>query len=217
MYKMKVLTMVSILSFAHSSPTSKLCSHQFREDQESSGWSEFLSSGLFLPAPGGSTSHHMKRLRHSLAELAAILAYHKEEYVQDMMGESFTQIDRELGDLQYPALAPDTHKDSFLAAYSLFQRLALSIEVVTTDLRHHQHSVHKMWRLSSHTVASILRSIYTELVMKRVEIPEPLTRNVLPDTMRCLPFSAYRDTRDFLVLRHTLQAAEIYSKLLEKK
>ena len=177
------------------------------------------------------TDHHMKRLRHKLAELIAILDFYKEKYAQDVFGDSFQQLDNELGDLHYKEIIPlnselvvgntedqmdqVSSESSFLEAYSIFQRLALSLEVVTTDLQHHQHSTKRMWRASSHTVSNILRNIYTELVMKRVDIPNALTRDVIPQSMRCMPFSAYRDTRDFIVLRHLMQAAQFYSQLLD--
>ena len=106
-------------------------------------------------------------------------------------------------------------ESSFLEAYSIFQRLSVSLEVVTTDLQHHHYSTNRMWRASSHTVSNILRNIYTELVMKEVDIPAALNRNVIPPSMRCLPFSAYRDTRDFIVLRHLMQAAQWHSQLME--
>ena len=108
-----------------------------------------------------------------------------------------------------------SRESSFLEAYSIFQRLSLSIEIVITDLQHHKHSTNRMWRASSHTVSNILRNIYTELVMKGVDIPTALNRNVIPPSMRCLPFSAYRDTRDFIVLRHLMQAAQWHSQLME--
>jgi hypothetical protein len=51
--------------------------------------------------------------------------------------------------------------------------------------------------------------------MKGDNVPAPLTRDIIPQSMRCLTFSAYRDTRDFIILRHLMQAAHFYSQLLE--
>ena len=193
---------------------------------QSSAWKVLLESGRFAPVQDN-TDHHMKRLRHKLAELVAIIDFHMEKYSQDVFGDSFRQIEKELGDLQYPAVIPAgseilsdntyqvSSESSFLEAYSIFQRLALSLEIVTTDLQHNQHATNRMWRASSRTVSNILRNIYTELVMKGVNIPAPLTRYIIPQSMRCLPFSAYRDTRDFIVLGHLIQAANFYSQLLE--
>jgi hypothetical protein len=108
----------------------------------------------------------MKRLRHKLAELAAIIDFHKEKYAQDVFGDSFQQIEKELGDLKYPAVIPAgseilsdnayqmSNESSFLEAYSIFQRLALSLEIVTTDLQHHQHTTNRMWRACRHTVSN---------------------------------------------------------------
>jgi len=230
----KIFTVLLTLSSIQTSPiiqsqSLELCSHQFSEalPLDSSSWGVFLESGLLTPSQDN-TNHHVKRLKHKLAELVAIIDFHKEEYAQDIFGASYNQIDTELGDLYYPEVIPewsqilqgsDYHvlsQSSVLEAYSIFQRLALSIEVVTIDHTQHRESIKKIWRMSRITVDNILRNIYTELVMRGVSIPAPLTRNIIPDTIRCLPFSAYRDTRDFLLLRHTLQAAMIYSYRLEE-
>ena len=169
----------------------------------------------------------MKRLRHKLAELAAVINLNKEKYVQDLFGDSFRQIEKEIGDLNYPEVIPlgsemlsdledqVCKESSFLEAYSIFQRLSLALEVITTDLKHHRQYVNRMWRLSTRTVSNILKNIYTELVMNGVSIPAPLNRDTIPQNIRCLPYSSYRDTRDFIILRHLLQAAQFYSQLLE--
>ena len=232
MYAFNTFVLCLTLSYSLASPLtshdSPLCSHHFTEDlpRQSSAWKVFLDSGIFSPVQDNS-NHHLRRLRHKLAEVAAIIDLHKEKYAEYVFGDSFEQIKKELGDLHYPEIIPFGSEmlidpadqrpgtSSFLEAYSIFQRLALSLEVVTTDLNHHQHSAHKMWRLSSRTVSNILRNIYTELVMKGVSIPEPLTRDIIPESMRCLPFSSYRDTRDFIILRHLMQAVEFYSQLWE--
>ena len=234
MCSVKFIVFFSTFSLGESSPlpshdsNSPGCSHHFTEDlpMQSSAWRVLLESGRFAPVQDN-TDHHMKRLRHKLAELAAIIDFHNEKYAQDVFGDSFQQIEKELGDLKYPAVIPagseilsdnayqGSDESSFLEAYSIFQRLALSLEIVTTDLQHHQHTTNRMWRASSRTVSNILRNIYTELVMKGVRIPAPLTRDIIPQSMRCLPFSAYKDTRDFIVLRQLMQAAQFYSQLLE--
>ena len=196
------------------------CSHQLTTDQQSSSWSVFLESGILVP-PQDNTDHHIKRLKHKLAELAAIIDSHKDDYTQDIFGEPYNKIDKELGELSYPSLVleysplPVLSQSSLLASYSIFQHLAISIEVVTID-HHHHHYTNKMWRLITITVDNILKNIYTELVMKGISIPAPLTRNIMPSTMRCLPFSANRDIRDFLVLRHILEHVLGYSARLEE-
>ena len=143
-----------------------------------------------------------------------------------MFGESYRKINKELEDLRFPELIPrrlkmlDNFTDkalsesSFLEAYSIFQHLAISVEIVRNDQKHHHYSTNKMWRLITRTVNIILRNIYTELVMKGVTIPTPLTRNIIPEIIRCLPNSAYRHTRDFIVLRDLLLAGQIYKQLL---
>ena len=216
-----VITLSSVQSFPIIlSQIPAECSHQFSADPESSSWSEFLESGILVPAQDN-TDHHILRLKHKLAELVTVIDIYKDDYTQDIFGEPYNKIDKELEDLAYPSLIseysplPALSESSLLAAYSLFQHLAISIEVVTTDQQHH-HNTNKMWRLSSIYVDSILKNIYIELVMKGVTIPSPLTRNIVPGTMRCLPFSANRDIRDFLILRHLLHSALNYSAMLEE-
>ena len=248
----EIFAMILIMSPTQPSPiiSSKShadCSHQFSADPQTSSWAVFLESGVLAPQQNNS-NHHIKRLKHKLAELAAIIDFHKEKYVQDIFNESYSQIYKELAHLAYPLLIlekPEISKDSsddfltessltessltesslaessltessLLEAYSIYQRLALSIEVITVDLVHYHNSTNKMWRECTGMVDNILRNIYTELVMKDFSIPSPLTRNLIPDTMRCLPFSAERDTRDFIVLRHLLEATLSYSQKLEK-
>ena len=67
---------------------------------QSSAWKVLLESGRFSPVKDN-TDHHMKRLRHKLAELVAIIDFHKEKYAQDVFGDSFHQLDQELGDPDY--------------------------------------------------------------------------------------------------------------------
>ena len=196
------------------------CSHQLTTDQQSSSWSVFLESGILVP-PQDNTDHHIKRLKHKLAELAAIIDSHKDDYTQDIFGEPYNKIDKELGELSYPSLVleypppPVLSQSSLLESYSIFQHLDISIEVVTID-HHHHHYTNKMWRLITITVDNILKNIYTELVMKDISIPAPITRNIMPNTMRCLPSSANRDIRDFLVLRQILENVLSYSARLEE-
>jgi len=231
------LVILMIISLTHSSPlvksASPWCSYHLtkRSSLQSSKWKKFLDSGMFNPTRDikvirDDTGHHIKRLRHKLSELVAIINFHKDRYVEDLFSESYDKIDKELEDLHFLDLIPSRLKlldnsandrlneSSFLEAYSIFQHLAISIEIVTSDQKYHHHSTNKMWRLITHTVNIILRNIYTELVIKGVSIPIPLTRNIIPDTLRCIPISVYRNTRDFIVLRDLLLAGQIYTKVL---
>ena len=222
----KIFVTVLMLSSVQSSPIilsliPSECSHQLTTDQESSSWSSFLESGVLVPVQDN-TDHNIKRLKHNLAELVAIIDFYKDEYTKDTFGEPYNKIDKELEELAYPSLIleysplPVLSDSSLLASYSVFQHLAISIEVVTDDHQHHHHYTDKMWRLITIYVDTILKNIYTELVMRGIFIPAPLARNIIPDTMRCLPFSANRDIRDFLILRHLLHSALNYSARLEE-
>ena len=79
------------------------CSHQLNNDLQSSSWGVFLESGILVPAQDN-TDHHIKRLKHTLAELAAIIDHHKDDYTQDIFGEPYNKTDKELEDLAYPIL-----------------------------------------------------------------------------------------------------------------
>ena len=65
----------------------------------------------------------------------------------------------------------------------------------------------RMWRVIRVLLDNILRNIYTSLVVTGQEVPEPLTRRVMPEYIRCVLHSTYRDTRDFIMLRTIRQVA----------
>ena len=173
----------------------------------------------------------MNRLRHKLAELLAIIDFHKEDYAQTLFEESYEDLESQLGNLYYPEVIPRdsqilmsdastvSRNRSMLEAYSIFQRLALALEIVIVDLNHNidhsdRRATKRMWRRSSLTVTNILKNIYADLVMKGLDIPEPIHRETIPNNLRCLQFTAFRDTRDFIILRHLKDAANYYSELL---
>ena len=101
-----------LFSFLSTSPlpsiTSYSCSHHFTENfpSKSSSWKEFLDSKKLSPIKDN-TNHHIKRLKHKLAELVAIIDFHKEKYAEDVFADSFDQLDKELGDLHYTAIIPE--------------------------------------------------------------------------------------------------------------
>ena len=94
---------VIVLSCVSTSPlpshVSPLCSHHFTEDipLESSRWKVLLESGRFSPV-ADRTDHHMKRLRHKLAELIAIIDFYMEKYAQVGFRDSFCQLGKEMKD-----------------------------------------------------------------------------------------------------------------------
>jgi hypothetical protein len=90
----KCIVFLLIFSLGQSSPlpshdsNSPSCTHHFTEDlpNQSSAWKVLMESGRFAPVQNN-TDHHMKRLRHKLAELVAIIEFHKEKYAQDVFGD----------------------------------------------------------------------------------------------------------------------------------
>ena len=193
---------------------------------ESSNWKEFLESGRFIPHPDPE-KHHIRRLRHKLEEVNAIIDFYKDKYSQAVFGDSFDQLNEELGELHYPEVIPEeseviTHNEnvkvgekSFLEAYSIFQRLAIALEVILSDEAEKKSISSKMWRASNRMVNTILTNLYTELLTQGVDIPAPLPRNTLPQTVLCLQSDAYKDVRDFVILRHLRIASDFYSKMLQ--
>ena len=65
-----------------------------------------------------------------------------------------------------------------------------------------------MWQQVENQIQAILELPYASLAEKEA----PLSWKVLPDGFRCARDSVSRDVRDFLVLRHILEAASFYMK-----
>ena len=103
-------------------------------------------------------------------------------------------------------------------AYDTFQRLAILVEVVKVDISHHRDAsrgTKHLWQLVERGLKRVLEQVYMELSTTTVQLPLPLTREVVPDWLRCMDHSVERDTRDFIVLRETLQAAVFFHRQLE--
>ena len=194
-----VFVAMTLLAACHSIPTTNKCPHQY----DLPTWREH--SGSFSPVSDG-TSHHLNRLKLKMASLVFII---KEGGFKK---EDNTQMNRDLKHYGYNDIfsaeyvtAPG-ESSLFSQAYEKFQLLYLATEVVQNDLLHHDvdDDIMRLWSDISNLLLDIIKNIYTEFVMQEVEPISPLARSRIPRSLKCIEHSAYRDTRDFVILRHLL-------------
>merc|ERR1712037_653538 len=101
-------------------------------------------------------------------------------------------------------------------AYDTFQRIALGLEVVRTDLEHHEdgsENVNQLWRRVEVQVQEVLVNLLTELEV-RGSTSATLTMAALPQSLRCEVHEVVRNQRDFIILRHVLHAASYFTTTL---
>ena len=116
--------------------------------------------------------------------------------------------------MRYNFLVPSTalaDPTDLAAAYDVFQRLALAVEVVRLDMNYHGDAKMRtsfMWRKVDLHFTRILKVLY----LTQSGRGSVLTQDVLPPYFWCVPHSVSRRLRDFLVLRHILKAAAFFSK-----
>ena len=108
-------------------------------------------------------------------------------------------------------------------AYDTFQRIALVLEVVKADLEYHNDGtdgVRQLWRMVEDQVEGVLVNLFIELETRGIDGPT-LSMAVLPPSLRCEQSrqeqsSVTRNHRDFVILRHVLHAASIFSSALNQ-
>ena len=200
------------------------CSHL---PVSSSRWLEKLLVSHQHPNPISSHGHgnHLARLHTNLRELAMMIENKKERFARDEMDTTYSYLDQAHSHISYEAvlprgaLAPQQDRvEEMKLAYDTFQRLAILVEVVKADISHHRDAsrgTQHLWQLVERGVMRVLEQVYMELSTITV-LPLPLTREVVPDWLRCMDHSVERDTRDFIVLRDTLQAANFFHRQLER-
>ena len=218
-----LLTSCSLASVLRPSLPSDFCSHP-APSLHTSRWHQQLASGLFLPYPDP-TNLHLANLRSTLAELGFIINLKKNHFARDELSRSWSSRDRAFSTVSYSVLVPEgslapasSWAGRVLAAYDIFQRLGLVVEVVRADIARHRDSsarTEHLWQLVERGVGRVLEHLYTELVVLEVEVPAALAREVIPQALRCVRDSIGRDVRDFLVLRHVLQVVGVFGQQLE--
>ena len=210
---------VPIIQQSQPSQKKSQCQHQYSLEypQQSSPWEEILRSGTYSPSI--SSRHHLRRLRHQLAELSAVIEAHKDDYSSQTFGENYQETNSKLDTVNYREFTIDqSSDDDFAAAYLMFQKLYLASEIVVNDLDYYQMRNYFLWQRVHRLIEHILKNIYPEMrPMNEVRPNEPITgvlpRSIISEHIRCVPHSAYRDIRDFVLLRHVLSTAEHYSRL----
>ena len=216
--------MISLLAVCHSIPTPENCHHQFDGPLDHSAWQEVLESGTFLPASDGS-NHHLNRLQHKVASLEAVIHHNKEGYTRTIFGSPFPEVNRDLESVEYSGLFNPIYHTApgqsslFTQAYEKFQLLYLATEVVKNDLFHHEVDVEilRLWSDISNLLLDIIKNIYAEIVMQEMEPSSPLARSRIPRSLKCIQHSSYRDTRDFVILRHLLTTLQSSLVILENQ
>ena len=105
------------------------------------------------------------------------------------------------------------------SAYTTFQRVALALEVGRVDMEHHGDAHPRtlsLWAALERRVRRVLELVHSHLVVGGREEQEVLTREEVPQWLRCVGHSVGRDTRDFIILRHLLQASNFFSQQFRK-
>ena len=153
-------------------------------------------------------------LNRKLSDLAGLIDEKKNEFTRDELRRSYNYCDLALKTMNYDYLVSSTHttnSDGLSGAYNLFQRLALALEVVRLDMDHHEDMTLRtrdLWHRLEVKIDGLLKLFYVGLGGEG----EIIGRQVLPREFRCVQESVSRDFRDFLVLRHILQVANLYRR-----
>ena len=224
MQSVRISVIMSLITASQSIPAPQNCHHQFDEPLHQSAWQEVLQSGTFSPTSDG-TSHHLTRLKHKVASLEAVIHHNKDPYTWILFGSSFPEVNRDLESVEYNDIFNSKYHTApgpssmFSQAYEKFQLLYLATEVVKNDLLHHDVDVEviRLWTDISNLLLDIIKNIYTEVVMQEAEPGSPLARSRIPRSLKCMEHSAYRDTRDFIILRHLLTTLQSSLDILDNE
>ena len=211
-YNLPSVALLTCLSLSLSLPAKEKCAHQYEDEESLSDWEELLLSGTFLPS-SHPDRHHIIRLRHKLAELEAVIHHHKEQYCRQVFGYSFKEINSDLQSVHYREIFNEVYQTQpgesqvFFEAYEKYQTLYLATEVIQHDLEYHEakEDVMQLWSNISNLLLDIIKNLYTEVVVSNASLSAPLSRSRLPRSIKCVYHSSYRDTRDFVILRHVLR------------
>ena len=210
-----LIILTTHLSSASVVPSRSPCRHQ-PNSREHSRWATRLEAErqiLNLNAVNLDFLHD--EIQGKLSDLAGLIHEKKNEFTRDELGRSYNYYDLALKTMNYDYLVSSTHTstnpDNLSGAYNLFQRLALALEVVRLDMDHHEDMTVRtrdLWRRLEAKIDDLLKLFYVGLGGEG----ELVDRHVLPREFWCVEESVSRDFRDFLVLRHILQVANLYSR-----
>ena len=159
-------------------------------------------------------------MQDRLGELIAMITLKRDDFSQDMHGESYIYMDAYHASSSYEAIMPEEALNDIeewdlrvAVAYDVFQRIALVLEVVKADLETYEEGtdgVKNLWRIVELHVEEVLVSLFTEMEIKGSSGPT-LSMSALPPSLRCETESVRRNHRDFIILRQVLHAASFFS------
>ena len=164
-------------------------------------------------------------MQDRLGELVEMITVRREGFCQDSLGQTFDYLDAYHSSSSYEAILPaqalalteaTDWQTKVAVAYDTFQRIALGLEVVRTDLEHHEdgsENVNQLWRRVEVQVQGVLVNLLTELEV-RGSTSATLTMAALPPSLRCEVQEVVRNQRDFIILRHVLHAASYFTTTL---
>ena len=227
MYVFTLLLLLLALRSSFSSSDPVHCPHL--PASSSSRWKERMT--ISRQHPNLISSHnnnHLARLRTNLRELAMMIENKKERFAQDKMGATYLYLERAHSHISYEAILPrgalaaqQDRTEDLKFVYDIFQRLAILVEVVKADIGHHRDAsrgTQHLWQMVERGLVRVLEQVFMELRSTLgEEVPSPLTREEVPEWLRCMVHSVQRDTRDFVVLRETLRAATFFHEQLVGK
>lgn len=219
-----LLPLLSMLltAFSLSECAPSPCSHQ--TSPSTSRWHQLVNSDHRRASPH-TGSHHLTNLQDRLGELVEMITVRREGFCQDSLGQTFAYLDAYHSSSSYEAILPaqalalteaNDWQTKVAVAYDTFQRIALGLEVVRSDLEHHEdgsESVNQLWRRVEVQVQGVLVNLLTELDARGLT-SAILTMAALPPSLRCEAHGVRRNQRDFVILRHVLHAASYFTTTL---
>ena len=164
-------------------------------------------------------------MQDRLGELVEMITVRRESFCQDTLGRTFPYQDACYSSSSFEAILPaqtltlteaNDWQTKVAVAYDTFQRIALGLEVVRTDLEHHEDgsdSTNQLWRRVEMQLQGVLVNLLTELEV-RGSTSSTLTMAALPPSLRCEQHGVMRNQRDFIILRHVLHAASYFTTTL---
>ena len=176
-------------------------------------------------------------LQDRLGELVEMITVRRESFCNDTLNRTFGYLDACYSSYSYEAILlaqaltlteANDWQTKVAVAYDTFQRIALGLEVVRTDLEHHEdgsESVNQLWRRVEMQVHGVLINLLTDLEVKGWT-SSTLTMAALPPSLRCFTqtqsdsdsesesHGVWRNQRDFVILRHVLHAANYFTTTL---
>ena len=220
-YQIQSIIIVSVFTtISHSSHLHHhhQCPHQYSQNlpQQTSSWQQFLASKSFFPTVNNGR-HHLRRLRHKLAELVAVIENTRNDLTLESFADSYRHVNSELEHVNYHHLFTEDNQienDDISGVYSAFQKLYIASEMILVDIQHHNtqgENTRRVWSLINSLLSSVVKNVYIELLHQAgSSLHPPVTRAFIPPRVRCMRDVAYRDIRDFALLRHIHHKAQDY-------